>query len=816
MESHSTTHTHCPYCAMQCGMTLEPEGDGFIVATRDFPTNKGGLCRKGWTAAALLTAPGRLTTPLLRDAKGSPLRPATWDDAIDRIGRAFRRIVAESGRDSIGVFGGGGLTNEKAYTLGKFARVALGTANIDYNGRFCMASAAAANIRAFGLDRGLPFPIADIPDASVIVLVGANPAETMPPIMQYFDEQRRRGGQLIVVDPRLTATAKAASEHLQIQPGSDSALANGLLHILVRDRRIDPKFIAERTSGFEDVRRVVNAYWPDRVERITGVPAKRLEQTALTLGAAKTLMVLTARGPEQQSHGVDNVHAFINLVLALGQMGKPGAGYGCLTGQGNGQGGREHGQKADQLPGYRKLDNPKHRAEIAAVWNVTAESLPVPGLSACDLLDRCGGEIRAMLILGSNPVVSAPDAGDMARRLGSMDLLVVGDAFLSETAAVADVVLPVTQWAEEEGTMTNLEGAGDPPPTRARAAGRRPHRPRNPEGDRRRTRARRGVLRRTGAGFRRAASRDFGGRRRLRGDQLRTGRAGRRRLLALSDGRSPGHAEAVSRSLRDAGRARPVLSGRISRSRRGAGSGISAVPDNRTHIAALPVGNPDPPHRRIGSRRAGAMGGGASRQSARPRDRRSSHGPPRDPSRRRRLSRSRRSVDAQGHAVRAVSLERRRLGERPHHRCARSDLENSGVQSLRGSTRTPFIIKLSRDKDYQMESTPRFLQGIFPFAGQGLDKAQLLSSTMVYEVPADKRSQLIYLRAGNSSSELLCLSLHRDGKLMRLFPVGAKEAFHVSLAVVEDLMPDSKLEVFLSAPAGTAGMVVVDIGLLEI
>jgi assimilatory nitrate reductase catalytic subunit len=321
-----------------------------------------------------------------------------------------------------------------------------------------MASAAAANIRAFGLDRGLPFPIADIPDAEVIVLVGANPAETMPPIMQYFEEQQKRGGKLIVVDPRRTPTAKSATEHLQLQLGADSALANGWLHILVRDRLIDLAFIAARTVGFEETRRVVASYWPDRVERLTGVPVAQLERTARMIGAAKSLMIFTARGPEQQSHGVDNVLSFINIALALGQTGRPGAGYGCLTGQGNGQGGREHGQKADQLPGYRKIDNPAHRAEVAAVWGVDPDTLPRPGLSACELLDRVAGEIRAMLIMGSNPVVSAPALGSLASRLAAMDLLVVADAFLSETSALADVVLPVTQWAEEEGTMTNLEG----------------------------------------------------------------------------------------------------------------------------------------------------------------------------------------------------------------------------------------------------------------------------------------------------------------------------------------------------------------------
>jgi len=452
--------THCPYCAMQCGMSLIEENGRWTVGARDFPTNRGGLCRKGWTAAELLHAPDRLQTPLMRDRKGDTLRPVTWQEAIDRIAARFAAVAAESGSNTVAVLGGGGLTNETAYLLGKFARVALRTANIDYNGRFCMASAAAAGSLAFGLDRGMPFPMQDIADTGAILMVGSNPAETMPPIMQYFERQRDRGGALIVADPRRTATAKLATLHLQLSPGTDAALANGLLHIAIRDGLIDRDFIASRTGGFERVQRVVATYWPDRVERITGVPAALLDKAARTLGEAPTGMLLTGRGPEQQSQGVNNVLAFINLVLALGKAGKPGCGYACMTGQGNGQGGREHGQKADQLPGYRKIDNPTHRSEIAAVWGIEADELPPPGLSACELLSALGanGGIRCLLVMASNVAVCAPDATQIIERLKALDLLVVADIFLSETAALADVVLPVTQWAEDEGTMTNLEG----------------------------------------------------------------------------------------------------------------------------------------------------------------------------------------------------------------------------------------------------------------------------------------------------------------------------------------------------------------------
>jgi assimilatory nitrate reductase catalytic subunit len=460
------TATHCPYCALQCGMNVVQTDDGWGVTARDFPTNRRGLCRKGWTAAELLNSGDRLTTPLMRDTKSGPLRPVTWDQALDRITASIRAIQAAAGPDAVAVFGGGGLTNEKAYALGKFARVALGTANIDYNGRFCMASSAAAGLRAFGMDRGMPFPMSDIAAADAVLVTGSNPAETMPPIMQWFDEGRARGGQLIVSDPRRTATARAATLHLPLTPGTDAALANGLLNVAISRRLIDLDYIEARTTGWDRVRRGVASYWPDRVERITGVPAKDVERAAVILGEAAQAeggraLILSGRGTEQQSHGVDNALAFINLALALGMPGRSGSGWGCLTGQGNGQGGREHGQKADQLPGYRLLNNPQHRADVAAVWGVDPASLPQPGLSACELLDVTGGadaRIRGLLVFACNLLVSGPDANKLRDRLGAAELLVVADPFLSETAAIADVVLPVAQWAEEGGTMTNLEG----------------------------------------------------------------------------------------------------------------------------------------------------------------------------------------------------------------------------------------------------------------------------------------------------------------------------------------------------------------------
>ncbi|MFI9416827.1 molybdopterin oxidoreductase family protein [Streptomyces werraensis] len=457
---NTVTSTHCPYCALQCGMNLTPAADGRTVEVSeraDFPVNRGALCGKGRTAPAVLSPAVRLTSPLVRSAAGT-LEPASWEEALDRIAEGIGGARADHGADAVGVFGGGGLTNEKAYSLGKFARVVLGTSQIDYNGRFCMSSAAAAGGRAFGLDRGLPFPLEDIPRTGCVILVGSNPAETMPPALRYFTELKENGGTLIVVDPRRTRTAEQADLHLAPRPGTDLALALGLLHLVVAEGRTDEEYIRERTAGWEDTRAAAMAHWPEYVERITGVPVPQLREAVRLFCEPENAMVLTARGPEQQAKGTDTVSAWINLALATGRPGRPLSGYGCLTGQGNGQGGREHGQKADQLPGYRKLTDLAARAHVAQVWGVDPDSLPGPGRSAYELLDALGTDIRALLLMGSNPVVSAPRAAHVEERIRSLDFLAVCDVVLSETARLADVVLPVTQWAEETGTTTNLEG----------------------------------------------------------------------------------------------------------------------------------------------------------------------------------------------------------------------------------------------------------------------------------------------------------------------------------------------------------------------
>jgi assimilatory nitrate reductase catalytic subunit len=421
------------------------------VKQRNFLTNKGPLCQQDWPSVELLDQPERLRSPLIRRQKDGPLAAAPWDEALEFIAANVRKLQARYGPGSLGVFGGGGLTNEKAYLLGKFARVALRTSQIDSNGRFCQ-SAAAASMKAFGMDRGLPFPLEDIQRAQSILLIGSNLAESTPPVMQHFRAQAKNGGSLIVVDPRATPTALAATLHLQITPGTDVALANGLLYIAIKEGYVDETFINERSSGFGRVRVTAASYWPDRVERITGIPGRQLALAARLLGEASSAMVLNAGGLQQQSNGVSNALAFVNLALALGKCGKPHCGYGCLTGQGN--------QSADQLPGYRKIDNPEHRAHIAKLWGIREEDLPKAGRPVHAMLDDMGkeGGVRGLFVFSSNLAAPGPRAGHLLKRLQALDFLMVSDVVLSETAEVADVVLPSTRWAEEEGTVTNMEG----------------------------------------------------------------------------------------------------------------------------------------------------------------------------------------------------------------------------------------------------------------------------------------------------------------------------------------------------------------------
>jgi assimilatory nitrate reductase catalytic subunit len=453
--------THCCFCGQQCGIQLKVR-DNRVVGFEpweDFPFNQGMLCPKGVKRYLQGGHPDRLLTALARDP-GAPggFRPLPYDQAIDRVAAEIRRIQEQHGRDAFAVLSGASLTTEKAYLMGKFARVCLKTANIDYNGRLCMVSAAAANKKAFGIDRAAN-PWSDIPRAEVVWISGANIAECAPITTHYVWQARENGARIIVVDPRITPVARTCDLFLPIKPGRDVALFNGVLHLMIENDWLDHDFIRRHTAGFEQVAEHVAQWTPRRTAEVTGIAERAVRQAAEWWGTAGSSFLLHARGIEHSTHGVQNCLGAINLVLASGRIGREGCGYATITGQGNGQGGREHGQKCDQLPGGRDIDNPEHRAAVARVWGVDPAELPGRGVDAYEIFRKVErGEVRGLLSICFNPLVSLPDSGFVQWMLERLEFFVAIDFFLSETARHADVVLPGSLQEEDEGTVTSAEG----------------------------------------------------------------------------------------------------------------------------------------------------------------------------------------------------------------------------------------------------------------------------------------------------------------------------------------------------------------------
>lgn len=453
--------THCCFCGQQCGIKLKVH-DNEVVGFEpwyDFPFNEGKLCPKGVKRYLQGSHPDRLLHPMVRDPS-SPggFRRVSWDDALGRVVSEIRRIQAAHGDDAFAMLSGVSLTNEKSYLIGKFARLALHTANLDYNGRFCMVSAGVGNKLALGIDRA-PNPWSDIPLADVVWVAGSNIAETFPITTSYIWRARDHGARLIVQDPRVVPLARTADLFLPVRPGTDSALFGAVLHTLIRRDWLDHAFIAAHTTGFDEAAATVADMTPAWAAGITGVPAARIEEAAEWWGTSATGMMLHARGIEQQSKGVDNVLAAINLGLATGKFGKPGCGVSTITGQGNGQGGREHGHKCDQLPGNRDITNPEHRAAVAEVWGCDESEIPGKGLPAEAIIEAIhDGAVKGLLSICFNPVVSAPDTGFTAEALDKLEFYAVIDFFLSESGHHADVVLPGSLHEEDEGTSTSGEG----------------------------------------------------------------------------------------------------------------------------------------------------------------------------------------------------------------------------------------------------------------------------------------------------------------------------------------------------------------------
>lgn len=461
MEPDRLVKTHCCFCGQQCGIQLKVKDNAVIgfEPWEEFPFNRGMLCPKGVKRYLQESHPDRLTHALAKDTNSpSGFRSIAYQQAIDRTASEIQRIQSEHGPGAMAVLSGASLTTEKAYLMGKFARVCLKTPHIDYNGRLCMVSAGVGNKKAFGVDRS-GNPWTDIPQAEVVWISGANIAECAPITTSYVWEARERGAKIIVVDPRITPIARTCDLFLPIKPGRDVALFNGILHLMIENDWVDHAFIEQSTTGWDQLAESVRPWTPKRTAEVTGIAEKTIRQAAEWWGMAKTSFLLHARGIEHHSHGVQNVLGAINIVLASGRIGRPGCGYGTITGQANGQGGREHGQKCDQLPGQRDLGNPEHRAIVAKVWDVDPAELPQPGVDVYELFRKIEkGEIRGLLSICFNPVVSLPDNNYVRKMLEKLEFYGAIDFFLNETAQYADVVLPGSLQEEDEGTVTQCEG----------------------------------------------------------------------------------------------------------------------------------------------------------------------------------------------------------------------------------------------------------------------------------------------------------------------------------------------------------------------
>jgi assimilatory nitrate reductase catalytic subunit len=453
--------THCCFCGQQCGIQLKVKGNTVVgfEPWLEFPFNKGMLCPKGVRRYLQSSHHDRLTAAYFRDPSSPEgFRPAGYDEAVRRVASEIQRIQSTYGNDAFALLGGASMTTEKCYLLGKFARVCLKTRYIDYNGRLCMVSAAAGNKKAFGIDRA-GNPMSDIPLAEVVWVGGANVAECAPITTSYVWQARENGARIINVDPRVTPLARTSDLILPVKPGRDAALFAGVLNLMIENDWLDHEFIEKYTVGFDKTAEAVRDWTPRKTAEVTGIAEKAIRQAAEWWGTAKTSYLMHARGMEQHAHGVNNVLASINIVLASGRIGRPGCGYSTITGQGNGQGGREHGQKCDQLPGGRDIENPDHRNYVAEVWGIPEPEMPRAGVDCYEVLRKVEtGEIRGLLSWSFNPVVSLPDSTFVKRMLEKLEFFCCVDFFLSETARFADVVLPGSQHEEDEGTVCSTEG----------------------------------------------------------------------------------------------------------------------------------------------------------------------------------------------------------------------------------------------------------------------------------------------------------------------------------------------------------------------
>ena len=448
--------TTCGYCSVGCGMHIGVK-DGRAVSVRgdeDHKSNFGKLCPKGLSEHYSIEAENRAMYPQLR--KNGKLARVTWDQALDEMVERFLAVQAKYGPDSVGVISTGQLVTEEFYTLGKLVQLGLGTKNFCGNTTLCMATAVSGYKLSFGSD-GPPGAYEDLEKAEVIFLVGANIADNHPILCQRIEANPNK--TLIVADPRVTKTAMMADLHLPLKPRADLALLNGIAHILVLNGLVDHNYIERHTTGFAQFEQFILKYTPEYVAEITGLSQEQIYKTAMLIGHAKSVFIGWTMGVNHSSKGTETVNAIANLSLITGNMGRVGAAPFSITGQCNAMGTREAGFTSS-LPGYRKFENAQDREELAGIWGVDASRIPTKrGLAYPDIIEAAvKGKIRALWVIGTNPIVSYPNIDVLKQALEQLDFFVVQDGFHpTPTSQIAHLVLPAGIWGEKEGTYTNSE-----------------------------------------------------------------------------------------------------------------------------------------------------------------------------------------------------------------------------------------------------------------------------------------------------------------------------------------------------------------------
>ena len=456
-----TTASTCCYCGVGCGVLIEHDGKRILDVAGDpsHPANFGKLCSKGSTLHLTGDLDARALYPELRLGKGLARSRTDWDSALEHAASVFAETIDKHGPDSVAFYVSGQLLTEDYYAFNKLARALIGTNNLDSNSRLCMSSAVVGYKRSLGADAP-PGSYEDIELADCLLIAGSNMAYAHPVLFRRLEEAKAKRPEMtiIVVDPRHTDTSELADLHLPILPGTDVALFHGLLHILLREGWIDHRFIHTHTDGFEALTTLVRDYSPTVVAELCGISVDQLQHCARLIGSAPTFLSLWCMGLNQSTAGSAKNSALINLHLATGQIGKPGAGPFSLTGQPNAMGGRETGSLSNLLPGHRDAANAEHRSEVADYWGV-AQLPEQPGLSAIELFEAVrAGTIKALWIACTNPAQSLPDQQNVHQALATCPFVVVQEAFsTTETCRYADLLLPAASWGEKEGTVTNSE-----------------------------------------------------------------------------------------------------------------------------------------------------------------------------------------------------------------------------------------------------------------------------------------------------------------------------------------------------------------------